>query len=139
MEYENQTPVYPSSMPVKKKEKRLGLSIASIVLGGLSMICCWAYGMGIIPGIIAVIFGIISVVSGEGKARTLGTIGLILGAVGIVLAVVVLVYYCSLINWDNVTWENLSSIQYIDTSDSDAVQQWVQQFFKSDVSWTVNY
>jgi hypothetical protein len=137
MEYENQTPVYVSPVPEKKKEKRLGLSIASLVLGGLSLICCWAYGFGIIPGIIAVVFGIISVVSGEGKARVFGGIGIALGAVGIVMAVVVLVSYASMINWDNMTWENLSSIQYLDADDSQAVEEWLQQFFKVDISGMV--
>lgn len=137
MEFENQTPVYYPNMP-KKKEKRLGLSIASLVLGGLSLLCCWAYGLGIIPGLIAVIFGIICVVSGEGKARIMGAVGLALGAVGIIMAVVVLVYYASLINWDNVTMSNLSAIQSLDTNDPQAVEQWLQQFFKIDISGMVN-
>ena len=38
MEYENPTPaVNPSGVTVNKKTKRMGLAIASLVLGGLSV------------------------------------------------------------------------------------------------------
>ncbi len=121
-----------------KTVKRQGLAIASLVLGGLSLLCCWAYGLGIIPGLIAVIFGVISVISGEGRARIMGAIGLVLGVVGIVMALVVLMYFISLINWDNVTLYNLSQIQYIDPDDPHQIEQWLQQFFKMDISGMVN-
>lgn len=121
-----------------KTVKRQGLAIASLVLGGLSMLCCFAYGLGMIPGLIAVIFGVISVVSGEGRARIMGAIGLVLGVVGIVMALVVLMYFISLINWDNVTLYNLSQIQYIDPDDPQQIEQWLQQFFKMDISGMIN-
>lgn len=121
-----------------KTVKRQGLAIASLVLGGLSMLCCFAYGLGMIPGLIAVIFGVISVISGEGRARIMGAIGLVLGVIGIVMALVVLMYFISLINWDNVTLYNLSQIQHIDPDDPRQIEQWLQQFFKMDISGMIN-
>lgn len=135
MDVQNQAPVqYRSDVPGKKKEKRLGLAIASLVLGGLSLLCCWAYGLGIAPGLIATVFGIIAVVSGEGKARVMGAVGMILGIVGVVMAVVVLMYYATLINWENVTLSNLSQFRYVDPDDPQEVERWLQQFFNIDIS-----
>lgn len=121
-----------------KLVKRQGLAIAAVILGVLSLLCCWGYGFGIVPGLIAAIFGVIAVVTGEGRARVLGAIGLVLGVVGIVMAAVVLAYYISLINWDNVTWYNLSQIRYIDPDDPQQIQQWLQQFFNMDISGIIN-
>ena len=118
--------------------KRRGLAIGSLVLGVLSLLCCFAYGFGIVLGLIGAIFGIISVVSGEGKARVMGAVGLILGVVGIVMAAVVLAYYISLINWDQVNLYNLSQFKYIDPEDPQQLQQWLQQFFNIDISGIIN-
>lgn len=138
MEYQTQGQnLYEPAVQGNKTVKRQGLAIASLVLGVLSLLCCWAYGLGIIPGIIAVVFGIISVVSGEGKARVMGAIGLVTGVVGIVMAAVVLLYFISLINWDNVTWYNLSQIQYIDPDDPQQIERWLQQFFNMDITGMV--
>lgn len=139
MEYQTQGQnVYEPTVQENKTVKRQGLAIASLVLGGLSLLCCWTYGLGIVPGLIAVIFGVISVVSGEGRARIMGAIGLVLGVVGIVMALVVLLYFISLINWDNVTLYNLSQIQYIDPDDPQQLEQWLQQFFKINISGMVH-
>lgn len=138
MEYENPTPaVNPSGVTVNKKTKRMGLAIASLVLGGLSVICCFAYGLGIIPGLIAAIFGVISVISGEGKARVMGAIGLVLGVVGIVMGIVVIVSIASMINWDNVNLDSLAQFRYINPKDPKQVEQWLQQFFKIDISGAI--
>lgn len=135
MEYENPTPaVNPFGITENKKTKRMGLAIASLVLGGLSVICCFAYGLGIIPGLIAAIFGVISVISGEGKARVMGAIGLVLGVVGIVMGIVVIVSFASMINWDNVTPDSLAQFGKINPEDPKQVEQWLQQFFNIDIS-----
>ena len=115
----------------------MGLAIASLVLGGLSVICCFAYGLGIIPGLIAAIFGVISVISGEGKARVMGAIGLVLGVVGIVMGIVVIVSIASMINWDNVNLDSLAQFRNINPEDPKQVEQWLQQFFKIDISGAI--
>lgn len=122
----------------KVREKRFGLAVASLVLGGLSLLCCCAYGIGIIFALIGLIFGIICAVSGEGKARVMGIIGLIMSAVGMFLGIAVLVSIASAINWDNVTIENIMQIKNIDPNDSEQVRWWMQQFFKADIGSYVN-
>jgi rubredoxin len=73
-----------------------GTAIASLVLGicGTVFGCC--YGIGIIPGIIAIIMGIISQCkikksNGQQKGSSFAVTGIILGAVGILLAVYMIV------------------------------------------------
>jgi Tfp pilus assembly protein PilE len=71
-----------------------GMAVAALVLGILAVVLCWAWFLGGILGILAIIFGAL----GSGKARRLGgknkgmaVAGLVLGVVGLVLAIAVIV------------------------------------------------
>lgn len=111
-----------------ERQKHIGLAIASIILGVLSMLCCFAYGFGVVPGVIAAVFGIICVLKGEGRVRIMGAVGLILSVLGIAMGITVLRYYISLINWESITISNLEKFKYIDPNDSEAVRNFLQQF-----------
>ncbi len=81
-------------MPIKTN----GMAIASLVLGIVSIpldCCC---GIGIIPAILALVFGIlgkkaIKGSSGTQKGDGMALAGIILGAAGIVLGIGALIYY----------------------------------------------
>jgi hypothetical protein len=45
-----------------------GLNIASMVLGIISLVLLWAWGIGIIPAIVGLVLGIV----GKGKSREVG-------------------------------------------------------------------
>ena len=98
------------------------------------MMCCWMYGLGVIPALIGAIFGLIALIKGEKRARVLGGIGLGLSLVGLILGIVMIVTYASMINWNNVTIDNLMTIQDIDPDNRDEVLRWLQQFFNIDIS-----
>ncbi|MEU3450134.1 DUF4190 domain-containing protein [Streptomyces thermolilacinus] len=70
-----------------------GLGVASMVIGIVSLVMCWLYGLGIILGVLALIFGIIGrkrVQRGEANNGAMATAGIVTGAVGIVLGALVL-------------------------------------------------
>lgn len=119
---------------VQQDRRHRGLAIASVVLGTMSCFCCLGTGIGAVPALIAVIFGIISVARGGTKARKLGLIGLITGAVGLLLNIAVIVYGIWMINWDQLTMENLGTIQNVDPNNEEEVLNWFQQFLKIDLS-----
>lgn len=135
MDYENISPqVNQPPVSDAKTGKHMGLAVASLVLGGLSVLCCFAYGFGIVPGLIGAIFGVIAVLKGEGKARVMGAVGLVLGAVGIIIGIMVLSFYISIINWENINMEALQEYSQLDPDNVQEVQQWMQQFFNVDIS-----
>ncbi len=79
VDYSNPMHVYPPAP---------GLAVASMVLGIVSIPTCFAWGLGIIPGILAVIFGFVArsqgaVGSRPGSGQALA--GIILGMIPIVL------------------------------------------------------
>ncbi|MDT9683821.1 DUF4190 domain-containing protein [Streptomyces sp. TRM76323] len=70
-----------------------GLGIASMVIGIVSLVTCFLYGLGVVLGILALVFGIIGrkrVQRGEANNGGMATAGIVTGAVGIVLGAVVL-------------------------------------------------
>lgn len=77
--------------------KTNGMAIASMVLGIVSIplsCCCYT---GVIPGILAIIFGIISTKDikkslGNQKGEGMALAGLILGAVGLLLVIASVIY-----------------------------------------------
>ena len=117
-------------------KKHKALAIASLVLSGLSLCCCWLYVIGIVPALIGGIFGLIALAGGKDKSvRIMGGIGMGLGIIGIGLSLFMLIGYISIINWDNMTLENLESYQYIrNPNDREEVMDWMQQFFTQDIS-----
>ncbi|URM89438.1 DUF4190 domain-containing protein [Streptomyces sp. MRC013] len=70
-----------------------GLGVASMVIGIVSIVTCFLYGLGIVLGILALVFGIIGrkrVQRGEADNGGMATAGIVTGAVGIVLGVLIL-------------------------------------------------
>ncbi|KUH36719.1 MULTISPECIES: DUF4190 domain-containing protein [Streptomyces] len=70
-----------------------GLGVASMVLGIISVVGCFMYGLGIVLGVLALIFGIVGrkrVQRGEANNGPIATAGIVTGAVGIALGALVL-------------------------------------------------
>lgn len=73
-----------------------GFSIASMILGISSIVLACCYGIGIIPGILGVIFGFMArkkIDNSQGRERGSGfaLAGIITGFIGILFAIVVLI------------------------------------------------
>lgn len=115
-------------------ERHRGLAIASVVLGSMSCFCCLGSGIGVIPAIIASVFGIISIAGGSDRSRKLGWLGLITGIVGLLLNIAVIAFAIWAVNWDLVTLDRLSTIQNVDPGNEVEVKNWLQQFFRIDLS-----
>ncbi|MDD5995088.1 MAG: hypothetical protein PUC49_09600 [Clostridiales bacterium] len=119
-----------TEVPNQKK----GLGIAGLILGILSILCCAFCGAGVVFCIIGGIFSIISIVKGTGSGRTLGIVGLVLNILGLLINAVMILSIAMMIDWSKITPENLSTINQIDTNDYNQVEQWVQQFFRMDLT-----
>ena len=63
-----------------------GKAVVSLILSCLSVLCCFAWYLAIIVGMIGVVLGIIAYRESEGGQRDLAIAGIIVGAVGIVSA-----------------------------------------------------
>ena len=131
----------PDDPPGSGKKKHLALAIASLVLSGLSLCCCWLYVVGIIPAVIGAVFGLIALIGGKDKGvKIMGGIGMGLCVIGIGLSLFMLISYIAIINWDNLTLENLESFKYIrNPQDRREVMEWLQQFFNEDISGSMYY
>ncbi len=136
--YEPQQYVSDPMVNMGGPEKRRGMAIASLVLGVLSLLCC-CIGIGLIPAIVGAILGLIALISGEGKARVMGGIGLALSAIGLLISLYIIVSLLMAIRWENFTWENFSTFQYIDPDNEEQMRQWLQQFFNVDISSSSYY
>lgn len=125
----------PPKDPKGGNKKHKALAIASLVLSGLSLCCCWLYVVGIIPAVIGGIFGLIALVGGKDKSvKIMGGIGMGLGIIGVGLSMIMLISYISIINWDNMTMDRFSTYRYVDPNDREEVMRWIQQFFREDIS-----
>ena len=114
------------------QSQKKGFGIAGLVLGILSILCCMCMGAGLI-------FCIISVVQGSGTGRTLGIIGLVVNILGLLLNAFMIISFAMMIDWSHVTMENLQSINNIDPNNESEVMQWMQQFFRVDISSYTTY
>ncbi len=125
----------PPKDPKGGNKKHKALAIASLVLSGLSLCCCWLYVIGIIPAVIGGIFGLIALVGGKDKSvKIMGGIGMGLGIIGVGLSLIMLISYISIINWVNKTMDRFLTYRYVDPTDRDQVMRWIQQFFREDIS-----
>ncbi len=115
-------------------DAKKGLGIAAIVLGGISILCCPCMGSGILFAIIGGIFSIICLVKGTGVGKTLGIIAVILNGIGLLLNAYMLVSLAMMINWANVNMETFNQLQNIDPNNEQEMLNWMQQFFKVDIS-----
>ncbi|MDY3773981.1 MAG: hypothetical protein SO023_02570 [Eubacterium sp.] len=123
-----------NSQVIEVPNQKKGLGIAGLILGILSILCCAFCGAGVVFCIIGGIFSIISIVKGTGSGRTLGIVGLVLNILGLLINAVMILSIAMMIDWSKVTPENLSTINQIDTNDYNQVEQWVQQFFRMDLT-----
>ena len=86
MSYGAPPPPPPGYQPVARPTN--GLSIASLVLGICSIVLWWFFGLGIVLGILAVVFGV------KARRRTpngMATAGLVTGIIGLSLSVLFVV------------------------------------------------
>lgn len=118
----------------EKEDKKKGLGIAAVILGALSILCCCCMGMGILPGLIGLIFSIICLAKGSGSGKTLGIVAVILSGIGVLMNLYMLVWFAMSIRWENMNAEVFNQLQNIDPNDEEAMRQWMQQFFKVDIS-----
>lgn len=116
------------------KSQKKGFGITGIILGGFSILCCSCFGIGVLISVVGIIFSIIAAAKGTGSAKTLGIVGIILNGIGLLLGAYMLLSYAMMLNWDNITIENLNKINNIDPNDQNAIREWMQQFFKVDIS-----
>ena len=71
-------------------QKTPGSSIASLVLGLISLLCAWWFGYGALISIITGIIGIILGIKGNKIQQTgMGTAGIVLSIIGLVLSIIV--------------------------------------------------
>ena len=75
-------PVVPAEVQPAK-----GLSIAGMILGILSLVCC-----ALIPGILGIVFGCVA--KGKGNTSGMSTTSIICGAIGTVFGIIFLILYC---------------------------------------------
>lgn len=132
--YEYMPSADPSGqVPEENPKKHLGLAVASLILSGCSILCCWFYGLSVIPALIGAIFGLICVIKGKKSVRIMGAVGLGLGVIGLVMGIVMIVTYAAMINWNAFNLETFRSIENIDPNNQEEVYQWMQQFFNIDI------
>lgn len=116
------------------ENQKKGLGIASIILGGLSVLCCCCPGLGFLLAIIGGIFSIICLVKGTGSGRTLGIVGMVLNGIGLLMGLYMLISVAMTLNWENFTMENFNKLYEIDVDNDAEVYEWLQQFFRVDIS-----
>lgn len=117
-----------------EENAKKGLGIAAVILGGFSILCCSCLGFGILLGIAGGILSIICLVKGTGTGKTLGIVGIILNGIGILLGAYILISLAMMIDWSNVNIETLNQINEIDMNNEQEYLNWLQQFFKVDIS-----
>lgn len=115
------------------EDQKKGLGIASMILGGCSILCCSCPGLGFLLAVLGGIFSIVCLVKGTGSGKTFGIVGIILNAIGVLLGIYMLVTVAMMFNWENFTMENLNKINEIDPNDEEAINDWLRQFFRAGV------
>lgn len=127
MMQENQVEMVPEN-------QKKGMGIAAIIIGAFSILCCSCMGVGLLFAIIGAIFSIICLVKGTGSGKTFGIIGIILNGIGFLLGAYMAIVFISIIDWSHVNMETLRQIDQIDVSNQEEYFNWLQQFFKVDIS-----
>lgn len=89
---ETETPINQSDVKQAEvvKEEKQGLSVASLILGIIAILCLFEHGvLNIACAILAIVFGVKGRKQG---AKGLGTTGMVLGIVSLVLCAIVLIF-----------------------------------------------
>ncbi len=68
------------------EDKGTKLAVASIVLGGISLVCCCVWYIGCIAGIAGLAIGFIAYQNEEEGSRELPVLGIVLSAAGLALS-----------------------------------------------------
>lgn len=83
--------------------KTNGMSIASLATGISSILLCWCYGIGLIPGVLGLVFGFISMkqIKERGESgRGMALAGAITGGIGILFAIIFWILFAIGISMD---------------------------------------
>lgn len=99
------TPVY-QAQPVKQGNGMIGISIASMVCGIISIVCCCAWYFSIILAIAAIVLGVVSIVN-KYEGRGMAIAGIATAGVMLVMFVIVI-----LLAGADVFSEVIDSIKY---------------------------
>ena len=67
---------------------RKGFNVTSLILGIISVVCCWSFYVAVPTGIIAIIF---SVAGKKDEGKGMGTAGMVLGIIGLTLSLLVII------------------------------------------------
>lgn len=78
----------PGNMPPKQTD---GLGIASMVLGIVSIICCWATFFGFLLGVVGLILGLCAKKS-DGKKSGFAIAGIITSSIGVALGILCFIF-----------------------------------------------
>jgi hypothetical protein len=80
----------PYQTPITSGRNTNGMAIASLVLGIVGLSTMFCYGVGVIPGILAIIFGVLArkqISERDGQGRGMAKAGIICGSVAVALPV----------------------------------------------------
>jgi len=96
----NYTPVAPI-VPIQQQKTTNGMAIAALIMGILSIVsllCCCYFAIfgqiiGLITGVLGIIFGVVSKKNNGGKVPGMGVAGIVMGAIGALLNIVLLLIY----------------------------------------------
>lgn len=80
------------------------------------------------------IFSIICLVKGTGSGKTFGIVGLILNGIGLLLGLYMIISVAMVINWENFNIDTFNQLESIDPNNDVELYNWLQQFFKVDIS-----
>ncbi|WP_157839994.1 DUF4190 domain-containing protein [Streptomyces megasporus] len=86
----HQEPEPPASPPAPEERPRDGMGIAAFVLGLIALVMFWTVLLGVVPGVLALVFGVVGYRRGRRGEATNGWMaltGAITGFVGLVLSV----------------------------------------------------
>jgi len=70
-----------------------GLAVASLILSIVSVVCC-CFGLGIIAGPLAIIFGIIALVKKQG-GKAMSVVGIVISSISVFFTSIILILYGS--------------------------------------------
>lgn len=82
-------PAQPAYTPASAEGPKQSLSLASFIVGLASFVLSWIFGLGLIPGIVAVVLGFKAKKQETGAPQWMWLVGIISGFVGIGLSVII--------------------------------------------------